>query len=332
MNTVILSIQNNIHGAGYIYLFLYKLFYGIFWAMIVSKLFGGNRSNKIRGLACGFMFVCFVNIHEFFMPYLGVREKTILNLAYCFLYFMILILIGLCNREETFLTSCVNFTAVVYMLQIFTLVFYYLGYLFCFDQNTNYYDNRLISLFYWIYSYLTMLILYIGTTHFIKNRIYEKIPYALRFGCFFLQVDALILMIAASFTDNPVFADYDKQKINKETFFMFILFLVLPVLSGMCMDLSMRISNNRKLMKSLSDDMKVTTEKYQPYADLYKEFRRIRHDFANYAQTIELLQDEDSKSERKRLKKEIILKIDCLDDHLDYIISDHEKKQVEGEA
>ena len=88
--------------------------------------------------------------------------------------------------------------------------------------------------------------------------------------------------------------------------------------------------NNKKKDKwaiYLSEDMKQAEEKYVPYAVYFQKLARIRHDFANYMQSIQIfLMDEGAAAEGRRMKQQIIA---LIDDLLEDAYKEMERKYLE---
>lgn len=73
-----------------------------------------------------------------------------------------------------------------------------------------------------------------------------------------------------------------------------------------------------KWEKSLESDIDCTEVSVQPYIALFYAFRKIRHDFANYVQTLQLFAETENHDEKKKMKKEILDQIgrfyECMPD------------------
>ena len=73
-----------------------------------------------------------------------------------------------------------------------------------------------------------------------------------------------------------------------------------------------------KWEKSLESDIDCTEASVQPYIALFYAFRKIRHDFANYVQTLQLFAETENHDEKKKMKKEILDQIgrfyECMPD------------------
>lgn len=73
-----------------------------------------------------------------------------------------------------------------------------------------------------------------------------------------------------------------------------------------------------KWEKSLESDIDCTEASVQPYIALFYAFRKIRHDFANYVQTLQLFAETENYDEKKKMKKEILDQIgrfyECMPD------------------
>lgn len=73
-----------------------------------------------------------------------------------------------------------------------------------------------------------------------------------------------------------------------------------------------------KWVKSLESDIDCTEASVQPYIALFYAFRKIRHDFANYVQTLQLFAESENHDEKKKMKKEILDQIgrfyECMPD------------------
>ncbi|MBE5881767.1 MAG: hypothetical protein E7289_05635 [Lachnospiraceae bacterium] len=68
-----------------------------------------------------------------------------------------------------------------------------------------------------------------------------------------------------------------------------------------------------KWAEYLYEDMKQAEEKYVPYAVYFQKLATIRHDFANYMQSIQFFwMDEEAAAEGKRMKQHIVVLIDDL--------------------
>nr|MBQ8251789.1 hypothetical protein [Lachnospiraceae bacterium] len=73
--------------------------------------------------------------------------------------------------------------------------------------------------------------------------------------------------------------------------------------------------------------MKQAEAKYVPYAVYFQKLARIRHDFANYMQSIQIfLMDETAAAEGKRMKQQIV---DLIDDLLEDAYKEMERKYLE---
>ena len=57
-----------------------------------------------------------------------------------------------------------------------------------------------------------------------------------------------------------------------------------------------------KWEKSLESDIDCMEESMQPYIALFYAFRKIRHDFANYVQTLQLFAEVENYDEKKKMK------------------------------
>lgn len=73
-----------------------------------------------------------------------------------------------------------------------------------------------------------------------------------------------------------------------------------------------------KWEKSLESDIDCTEASVQPYIALFYAFRKIRHDFANYVQTLQLFAETENHDEKKKMKKGILDQIgrfyECMPD------------------
>lgn len=73
-----------------------------------------------------------------------------------------------------------------------------------------------------------------------------------------------------------------------------------------------------KWEKSLESDIDCMEEYMQPYIALFYAFRKIRHDFANYVQTLQLFAEMENYDEKKKMKKGILDQIgrfyECMPD------------------
>lgn len=73
-----------------------------------------------------------------------------------------------------------------------------------------------------------------------------------------------------------------------------------------------------KWEKSLESDIDCVEESMQPYIALFYAFRKIRHDFANYVQTLQLFAEVENYDEKKKMKKGILDQIgrfyECMPD------------------
>ena len=58
-----------------------------------------------------------------------------------------------------------------------------------------------------------------------------------------------------------------------------------------------------KWKKNLESDIDCMEESMQPYIALFYAFRKIRHDFANYVQTLQLFAEVENYDEKKKMKK-----------------------------
>ena len=58
-----------------------------------------------------------------------------------------------------------------------------------------------------------------------------------------------------------------------------------------------------KWEKSLESDIDCMEESLQPYIALFYAFRKIRHDFANYVQTLQLFAEVENYDEKKKMKE-----------------------------
>lgn len=61
-----------------------------------------------------------------------------------------------------------------------------------------------------------------------------------------------------------------------------------------------------KWEKNLESDIDCMEVSVQPYIALFYAFRKIRHDFANYVQTLQLFDETENYEEKKKMKKEIL--------------------------
>ena len=61
-----------------------------------------------------------------------------------------------------------------------------------------------------------------------------------------------------------------------------------------------------KWEKSLESDIDCTEASVQPYIALFYAFRKIRHDFANYVQTLQLFAETENYDEKKKMKQAIL--------------------------
>ena len=61
-----------------------------------------------------------------------------------------------------------------------------------------------------------------------------------------------------------------------------------------------------KWEKSLGSDIDCTEASVQPYIALFYAFRKIRHDFANYVQTLQLFAEVENYDEKKKMKQAIL--------------------------
>ncbi len=61
-----------------------------------------------------------------------------------------------------------------------------------------------------------------------------------------------------------------------------------------------------KWKKNLESDIDCMEESMQPYIALFYAFRKIRHDFANYVQTLQLFAEVENYDEKKKMKQDII--------------------------
>lgn len=61
-----------------------------------------------------------------------------------------------------------------------------------------------------------------------------------------------------------------------------------------------------KWEKSLESDIDCTEASVQPYIALFYAFRKIRHDFANYVQTLQLFAEVENYDEKKKMKQDIL--------------------------
>ena len=73
-----------------------------------------------------------------------------------------------------------------------------------------------------------------------------------------------------------------------------------------------------KWKKNLESDIDCMEESMQPYIALFYAFRKIRHDFANYVQTLQLFAETENYDEKKEMKKGILDQIgrfyECMPD------------------
>ena len=73
-----------------------------------------------------------------------------------------------------------------------------------------------------------------------------------------------------------------------------------------------------KWKKNLESDIDCMEESMQPYIALFYAFRKIRHDFANYVQTLQLFAEVENYEEKKKMKKGILDQIgrfyECMPD------------------
>ena len=73
-----------------------------------------------------------------------------------------------------------------------------------------------------------------------------------------------------------------------------------------------------KWKKNLESDIDCMEESMQPYIALFYAFRKIRHDFANYVQTLQLFAEVVNYDEKKKMKKGILDQIgrfyECMPD------------------
>ena len=58
-----------------------------------------------------------------------------------------------------------------------------------------------------------------------------------------------------------------------------------------------------KWKKNLESDIDCMEESMQPYIALFYAFRKIRHDFANYVQTLQLFAEVENYDEKKKMKE-----------------------------
>ncbi|MBU5428603.1 hypothetical protein KQI22_00805 [Kineothrix sp. MSJ-39] len=65
-----------------------------------------------------------------------------------------------------------------------------------------------------------------------------------------------------------------------------------------------------KWEKNLESDIDCMEASMQPYIALFYAFRKIRHDFANYVQTLQLFAETENYDEKKKMKKEILGQIE----------------------
>ena len=61
-----------------------------------------------------------------------------------------------------------------------------------------------------------------------------------------------------------------------------------------------------KWKKNLESDIDCMEESMQPYIALFYAFRKIRHDFANYVQTLQLFAEVENYDEKKKMKQDIL--------------------------
>ena len=61
-----------------------------------------------------------------------------------------------------------------------------------------------------------------------------------------------------------------------------------------------------KWEKNLESDIDCMEASVQPYIALFYAFRRIRHDFANYVQTLQLFVETENNAEKKKMKQELL--------------------------
>lgn len=61
-----------------------------------------------------------------------------------------------------------------------------------------------------------------------------------------------------------------------------------------------------KWKKNLESDIDCMEESMQPYIALFYAFRKIRHDFANYVQTLQLFAETENYDEKKKMKQAIL--------------------------
>ncbi len=73
-----------------------------------------------------------------------------------------------------------------------------------------------------------------------------------------------------------------------------------------------------KWKKNLESNIDCTEASVQPYIALFYAFRKIRHDFANYVQTLQLFAETENYDEKKKMKKGILDQIgrfyECMPD------------------
>ena len=73
-----------------------------------------------------------------------------------------------------------------------------------------------------------------------------------------------------------------------------------------------------KWKKNLESDIDCMEESMRPYIALFYAFRKIRHDFANYVQTLQLFAETENYDEKKEMKKGILDQIgrfyECMPD------------------
>ena len=62
-----------------------------------------------------------------------------------------------------------------------------------------------------------------------------------------------------------------------------------------------------KWKKNLESDIDCMEESMQPYIALFYAFRKIRHDFANYVQTLQLFAEVENYDEKKKMKENGLL-------------------------
>ncbi len=91
-----------------------------------------------------------------------------------------------------------------------------------------------------------------------------------------------------------------------------------------------RKSNKNNWAEYLFEDMKQAEEKYRPYAVYFQKLATIRHDFANYMQSIQFFaMDETAAAEGKRMKQQIIR---LLDELMEMTYKEMERKYLEKNA